>query len=455
MKNHIVFSSLVILLLTGCSHGPDGTGIYKQIQQEFFAGRLGNTFQLYDSLKNVFPEEEKLIHKADSLIQIAERIYLDFIVTEEEIIPLLEKNKLSFTEKDIKEWEDNKWLEYRIIDGEKRYFNRAVSNLKLIRGFNEDRALRDSLEAGEEFSQFLKKHTLEVMRESAQRSKIGMPVKMIINYTLIVKPDIVPGGEVIRCWLPWPKEDIPRQNNIEFISASDSNYIISPDTMLHRTIYMEAIAVEGQPVVFKASFSYESSGQYHNPCDINIFPYDTISGLYKKYTSEELPHINFSDDVRSLADSITVNDSIPLKVLQSLYYWIDNNIPWAGALEYSTVPDIPGYVLRNRHGDCGMKTFLLLSLLRYKGIPARWQSGWMMHPGEENLHDWCEVYFEGDGWIPVDMSFGLQYSSYKRLRDFYMTGIDSYRLIVNTGVGGELFPPKKYLRSETNDFQRG
>jgi hypothetical protein len=94
-------------------------------------------------------------------------------------------------------------------------------------------------------------------------------------------------------------------------------------------------------------------------------------------------------------------------------------------------------------------------MLRYKGIPVRWQSGWMMPPGNQNLHDWCEVYYEGAGWVPVDVSYKLQKSDNTLIRDFYFSGIDSYRLIINDGVAGALYPEKQYLRSEPNDFQRG
>lgn len=102
-----------------------------------------------------------------------------------------------------------------------------------------------------------------------------------------------------------------------------------------------------------------------------------------------------------------------------------------------------------------MQTFLFMSMLRYKGIPVRWQSGWMVPPGSENLHDWSEVYYEGVGWVPADISYNLQLSENDLVREFYLSGIDSYRLIVNDGVAGDLFPPKKFMRSEPYDFQRG
>jgi len=74
-----------------------------------------------------------------------------------------------------------------------------------------------------------------------------------------------------------------------------------------------------------------------------------------------------------------------------------------------------------------------------------------MHPGSKNLHDWCEVYFEGCGWVPVDQSFGVTpYGGY-----FFLGGIEPYRLVVNNDFSREFSPAKKYPRSDTVDFQRG
>jgi hypothetical protein len=72
-----------------------------------------------------------------------------------------------------------------------------------------------------------------------------------------------------------------------------------------------------------------------------------------------------------------------------------------------------------------------------------------------NLHDWCEVYYQGIGWVPLDQSFGLQESENDKVKNFYLTGIDSYRLIVNEDFSQDLFPAKIWPRSEPVDFQRG
>jgi hypothetical protein len=278
---------------------------------------------------------------------------------------------------------------------------------------------------------------------------------MTITYTLTVEPDAVPEGEIIRCWLPWPRSGCPRQQDIKLLSTSNPEYAIAPDSSVHSTIFMEETARKGVPAVFQITYSYVSYGQHFDISQFKTLPYNKLTSDYQKYTSEQLPHISFTDRVRKLADSITQNVQDPAAVVRKIYSWFKESITWTGALEYSIIPDIPGYAVQNMRGDCGIQTFLFLSMLRYKGIPARWQSGWMMPPQQENLHDWCEVYYEGKGWVPADVSYELQYSEDNTLREFYLSGIDSYRMIVNEGVAGALHPEKLYLRSEPYDFQRG
>ena len=400
-------------------------------------------------------DNKKLFLKSDSLSIIAERIALDFPFAESDIDQQLKQRIGDFTPEEKAEWEKKNWLECRIIDGEKKYFSRAASNLALLMSFHLDRPRRDSLEAADSEIVYRKKHTRSIIMASENKPDPVLPADMTISYTLTVNADAVPAGEVVRCWLPYPREEHPRQKNIRLVSASDKDFTIAPDSGIHRTIYMESRAKKGFPVIFNVTFRFQSSGQYFNPEKIDIRPYDKNSALYKEFTSEQLPHICFTEKIKALADTVAGSEERPFDVVRKIYYWFTDNIPWAGAQEYSIIPNIPEYVIRNRRGDCGMQTFLFMSMLRYKGIPVRWQSGWKVPPDAKNLHDWCEVYFEGTGWVPVDISYGLQYSTDQRTRDFYISGIDSYRLIINKGVEGRLYPEKKFMRSEPFDFQRG
>jgi transglutaminase-like putative cysteine protease len=455
MKNFRLFFPALFVILTGCQTVSDSNQVLEDIQENLDFGNIGTVIQITDSINKLSNFNKETLHIADSLKQIGERIKLDFSLSEKEADSQL-KNKLgSFSSQEKAEWENKGWLEWRMIDGEKKYFTRAVSNLLLIKKFNESKEERLK-DIGNDPEMILRLHnTGEIFNASVDNSKPVLPVKMEITYTITVHPDAVPQGQKIRCWLPWPKTGNPRQTEIKLISTSKPEYTISPDTAIHSTLYMEENSMKGIPTVFQITYLYVSSGQYFKIPGIKIHPYNLTDTNYLKYTSEQPPHICFTDEVKRLTDSITGNEENPAAIVRLIYYWFKENIPWAGALEYSIIPNIPEYVIRNRRGDCGMQTFLFMSMLRYKGIPVRWQSGWMMPPDSKNLHDWCEVYYEGTGWVPVDVSYDLQNSENIFIKDFYLSGIDSYRLIVNDGVGGPLHPAKNFLRSEPSDFQRG
>jgi hypothetical protein len=450
-----LLSICVLICISSCRTVTDSSQILEDIQENLDFGNLSTVVQITDSLKKANNVSQETIHIADSLEQIAQRIGLDFSVTESEVTEQLRKLLGGVTDQSKTAWENNGWLEWRMIDGGKKYFNRAASNLLLIKKFHESK--KNPAVSGVSTSEqpIRLANTGQIMKESEHLSNPAEPVKMEITYTLTVHPDAVPEGEKIRCWLPWPKSGLARQNSIKLTGSSEQEYTIAPDTAIHSTIYMEKVAKNGVPTIFQISWEYTTAGQYFNMANNKILPYAVSSANYLKYTSEQFPHICFTDEVRRLADSICGDEKNPREVVRKIYLWFKENITWTGALEYSTIPNIPEYVIKNRRGDCGMQTFLLLSMLRYRGVPARWQSGWEMSPGQENLHDWSEVYYEGTGWVPVDVTYNLQNTDIQALREFFISGIDSYRLIVNNDVAGPLHPAKEFLRSEPNDFQRG
>ena len=220
-------------------------------------------------------------------------------------------------------------------------------------------------------------------------------------------------------------------------------------------MYLEKKAVEGKPTKFEMEFEYTAYSEVYDIDPDKVKPYDTSSELYKKYTAERAPHIVFTNELKELSKKIIGDTKNPYEKVFKIFQWISNNIPWASAREYSTIDDISSYCINNMHGDCGIKAMTFITFARLNGIPARWQSGWMLHPGSVNLHDWAEYYLEGYGWIPIDVDYGIQDSDNPKVKYFYASGIDSYRLIVNSDFGQPLFPAKIFPRSETNDFQRG
>ena len=287
---------------------------------------------------------------------------------------------------------------------------------------------------------------------------LALPKRMRVRFSLTVPVNTLRPGKTLRCWLPYPRQDVARQKDVKFIEAGvDSTaypadkIVFSDPSCAHSSLYMEAKTNRYKDVTFYEVFEYTSYGEWHPVDSSLVMKYDTTTEEYKEYTAEREKHVIFTDRIKAIADSLTAGIENPYLQAKAIYTWIDNTFPWASAREYSTMENIPEYVITEGHGDCGMKTLLLMTLCRYKGIPTRWQSGLMMHPGDKNMHDWGEIYFEGYGWMPVDQSFGITpYGGY-----FFLGGIEPYRLVVNSDFGREFSPAKKYPRSETVDFQRG
>jgi hypothetical protein len=447
--------SIFIIIISGCKPGTDCSQLFNNMMKEMDAGNLSRVRIIADSVKISCKDNAVISFKADSIKQIADRIAIDFSLDEEEVRDQIEKRTGAFSEEDKLRWEEKGWLEYRLIDGKKMYFRRSVSNMILLKKFYDEKDLLLKENSEDPQMIFRLNHTTDAVHLSDKQSNPTIPLNVGLTYTISVKPDVVPDGESIRCWMPWPKSNHQRQQKVELLSTSSQEYLISPDTAIHSSLYMEEKARNGMPTIFSISYRYVSCAQYFNIDALETLPYVKESDNFKKYTSEQPPQIIFSDEIKQLADRITGKDEDPAEIVRKIYMWFKENIPWTGALEYSIMADIPDYVIKHMRGDCGMQTFLYISMLRYKGIPVRWQSGWMIPPGGENLHDWCEVYFEGAGWVPSDISYDLQNSEIREIREYYLSGIDSYRLIVNDGVAGNLYPEKQFLRSEPYDFQRG
>ena len=387
------------------------------------------------------------------------RIALDFNRDSAWIVDWLKPYYPDLSETQMADWEARKVLESRVIDGQKRYFRNAARNL-----FRIDPEARKVFEAANGVSRDVEDIYLDgynhaviaAVRETG--SSLVMPVNFLVRYALTVKADAVPAGETVRAWMPYPREDQNSVSEVKLIAASEPDYIIAPDEVEHKSIYMEKKAEAGKPTVFTYTFSFTGFNEWYDFRPEECRPYDTQSDLYKTYTSERRTHIVFTDRIRALADSLVAGETNPYRKVLRIYRWIAETFPWASAREYSTIGNIPMYVLENGHGDCGQVGLLLVTLCRCAGVPARWQSGWMLHPGAVNLHDWSEVYYEGIGWVPTDVSFGRGRDGVKDIEEeylFYTKGLDAYRLICNSDYSGAFFPAKQFIRSETVDFQRG
>lgn len=388
--------------------------------------------------------------KSDSIKAIDQRYRNDFTLTPEEGRKQIEDVIGKRSDDDFSRWKAQRYIETATIDGREMWFRKAARNFLLLcpDEWVEQKAERRRKSYAEHESYYN-----AAMASEPDANGIRAWHRVELTFRLDVDADAVPAGETVRAWLPFPMENM-RQRNIELLR---STYPVTFSTSsLHHTAYMETKAVAGQITRFEITFRYDVGERHVDRATLlaNLKPYDTSSDVYRKYTASEWPHMVVTPAMRQLALSIVGSESNPVMQASMVYDWIANKFPWAGAREYSTIDNIPEYVLREGHGDCGQVTLLNITLLRALGIPARWESGWAVEPSGADYHDWGEAYFEGTGWVPVDMSHGRNTLG-QPLADYYKSGIDFGRLATNEGIGDALQPAKQHVRCETVDFQAG
>lgn len=387
-------------------------------------------------------------------LEVLRRTRLDFPWTNEQVLAEIKKSVPDATPKDVDRWREAGDLQYRLIDGQPRFFTRAVSNL--FRFNAEARGRQVNREPGKKFNVPALLEKLVNLSEQSDDPQV-YPVKHHIQYEVAVKPGnprVKPGAKV-RAWLPFPQE-YRQQHDVKLLGSSPRGTHVASKAAPQRSIYFEqTITDAAQTPRFAVEFEFITEAYCRKLDPAKVKPYDVTGSLYREFTAERRPHIMFTPDVLQLSKEIVGDEQNPLEKARRIFRWVSKNIPWCAELEYSIIPSLSVKGLTARRGDCGVQGTCFITLCRAAGVPARWQSGWQTKPGDWNMHDWSEIYIEPWGWLPVDASNGVQNHADPRVRDFYCGHLDPYRLIVNLDYGRELEPPKTSFRSEPIDFQRG
>lgn len=398
-------------------------------------------------------ERVELLNESERL----NRIRYDFSIPPDEMLAALKKDITDVTLEDMIRWRKEGTLEGMTIDGQLFYFRRAAANLFRL----SPEAAKRKVEAPAEAAPFsdrsieIEDYMAEIVKErQSSDSRFVMPRRYRIKYSLTVKPDAVPAGETIRCWLLYPRERA-NQKDIRWIGSTPEEHRIAPNEALQRTVYLEQPAVAGQPARFGIQYEVTTWAQCEPVDPAKVQPYDPSSDLFREFTAERPPHLTFTPRMKALAREIVGDEKNPYLKAKKIFKWINDQIQYTTAVEYSTIPDLTGYVESKRRGDCGVQGLLFTVLCRIEGIPAKWQSGWSLLPWRPGMHDWAEFYIEPYGWLPADPSRGLRPVEDEKVRWFNFGNMDPFRLIGNDDYGSELIPPKEHWRSEPVDFQRG
>ncbi len=383
------------------------------------------------------------------------RVRIDFSLDRAGAWQRVQKHIPDLDAREFAVWDRQGLMEAMEIDGERRWFGRAPSNLfRLSAEARARRAEQTPFREGPMESLNDVQRSIRADALASGKTNGLQPMRVRVKQGITVEADAVPPGETVRAWIPWPREIPGQQRDIKLLSSSPAKARIAPASTLQRTAYMEAKARAGTPTEFAIEYEVTLSAQYH-PIDPDKVQPTPGQASLAPFLVERAPHVVFSDDLRAFSRSVVGDEKNPYRIAQKLFAAVDR-IPWAGALEYSTIRNISDYALKAGHADCGQQTLLLITLLRMNGIPARWQSGMVFGAdGYDNLHDWGMVYLAPHGWVPMDVTTGRFATQAPGMEWFYLGGLDNWRIAFNDDWSRDFVPAKQYVRSETVDLQRG
>jgi len=403
------------------------------------------------------PDRKELEFELDRL----ERIKKDFPLTQKQLLAELKKSVKGLTTVEFEQWVSEGRFDSREIDGQRRFMISSVSNLFFRYPSLNPRRIPPKATAAVDLQHW--ETCMEIQKAAIAASQpYVLPKRFQVQMSVKAYANAAPDRELIHAWLPIPRQ-YPFQTDFALTYASSPVKHIDDPLNPIRSLYLEAPARNGYPTEFNIDYQYTSYGVWFaiNSDAVKSCPPD--DPVFKEF-SGEAPHVVFTREIRMLSQRIGGNEANPYLKAKKFYDWIAENIKYSFAIEYSTIRNISDYCRSKGYGDCGQEALLFITLCRLNGIPARWQSGWNTFPGAKSIHDWSEIYLAPYGWIPVDPYMGIYAMQYattlpseqrRQLRDFYFGGLDQYRISANSDHNQTLLPPKKTMRSDDVDFQRG
>jgi Transglutaminase-like enzymes, putative cysteine proteases len=277
-----------------------------------------------------------------------------------------------------------------------------------------------------------------------------------IRQELSVAPEALYEGRTLYAHMPVPLEK-PQIRNLRLIEIRPEPKYIAPDTAPQPTVYFEETA--RKDLSFSVEYSFDHVVRYIDLSKVDLerisasaLPEDVLPFL-----KEELPHIQFSPYLKSLADELKETETNPLLIARRFYDFITTRTDYRFVRDYACIDNLPEYCALNLKGDCGVQALLFITLCRIAGIPARWQSGIDAKPGDVGEHDWARFYIPSLGWLYADPSYGgSSYirGAYKRW-NYFFGNVDPYRIPINTDFQKDFDPPKRFWRLDPYDNQCG
>ncbi len=209
-----------------------------------------------------------------------------------------------------------------------------------------------------------------------------------------------------------------------------SRYTFAIDESESDTVqkFLRALQLESNSVTVSARFSVAAAAETPAEIENKVVPAMLLeSTAYRDYAADaytELPEEDLSEVYAALPENLLAQKNPTtaleqLALLSALQEWLASETTYtiSPGKTPATRDFVSFFLLENKQGYCMHYATAGTILARYLGIPARYCEGYLVNEDAENdgttytltdeqSHAWCEVYLDGYGWVPFEMTPG-------------------------------------------------
>ena len=263
------------------------------------------------------PPENPTPHGVDALREaltvqkeIMRRLPGEYCWTEAEAIARMQERVKGFTAEEFRalDWEGR--MDWRFVEGEKRYQERFAETLLATHA---DLAARKKTPDAPS-NKNEERHRLceKMMQEGSASADITLRTSIRMSdeaFAAALEKARAEGRDTIhvRAWLALPAA-CPSQSHITLDRFTETPGHIAAEDAPQRTVYWEADLAENR--TFGAEYSYRETAVYADPLSFTPDPEQPDF-----YTGEEAPHIVFTPYLRALAAQLTLHSRAQLGVV--------------------------------------------------------------------------------------------------------------------------------------------
>lgn len=385
--------------------------------------------------------------------EMLRRLPEEYCWTEEQAVARMQTLVRDFTAEEFRalDWEGR--IDWRFVEGEKRYLDRFAETLLATHSDLAARRLDPPAPSDGPRRRRVLQHEQMVRAGSASaritlETSVGMSEEAFAKALARAKAEGRSSVHV-RVWLPLPA-DCPAQSEVELLSFSEPPSRIAAPDAPQRTAFWEADLTENRH--FGAVYRYRSTAVYTDPLSLQPAPEQPCFD-----TEEQPPHIVFTPYLRALASQLTEGVTDPIQKARRIYDYITLNVRYHYQPAYFVQECLADHCARDRRGDCGIMALTFITLCRLVGIPARWQSGLAVSPISVGCHDWAMFYVAPHGWLYADCSYGasMARAGDETMRLHYFGNLDTGRMAANHAFAAPFDPPMDSFRADPYDNQTG